>query len=68
VRNTGVGDECNIESWVLVLDELLQLCDFPDLLVCEDLTLLVSINYHSSGIITAIFETRETCKGRGRVS
>ena len=61
MRNTGMEDECDIESWVLVLDELLQLCDFSDLLVCEYLTLLVTVDYHSSGIISTIFEARETC-------
>ena len=44
VCNTGVRVEDLGEIWLLLLNELLQLCDLADLLERKDLVLLVAIN------------------------
>lgn len=61
-------NECSIKLWGLVLDELLQLCDLSNFLVCEYLVLLVSIDNHSRGIISTVFEARKTCEKGAAVS
>jgi hypothetical protein len=57
VCNTGVRVEDLGEIWLLVLNELLQLCDLADLLECKDLILLVAINSKTSGVVAAVFES-----------
>jgi hypothetical protein len=47
------------QVWLLLCNELLQLCDLADFLECEDLVLLVAIDCQTSGIVAAIFESRK---------
>jgi hypothetical protein len=57
VCNTAVRIEDLLEIWLGLLNELLQLGNLANLLVCEDLILLVSINTKTCRIITTVFET-----------
>lgn len=54
VCNTGVRVKDLCEIWLLVLDELLELCDLAHLLVCEDLVLLVTVDGETGGVVTAV--------------
>jgi hypothetical protein len=62
VCNTSVGIEDLVKIWLLLLDELLQFCNFANLLECKDLVLLVSIDGKTSRIVTTVFETGKTCR------
>jgi hypothetical protein len=62
VCNTSVGIEDLVKIWLLLLDELLQLCNFANLFKCKDLVLLVSIDGKTSRIVTTVFETGKTCR------
>ena len=47
------------EIWLLVLNELLELCHLADLLESENLVLLVSIYGQTSRVVATVFETGE---------
>jgi len=64
-RPSGVCDTCMRvedlgEIWLLILDELLQFGNFANLLECKDLVLLVTIDCKTCGVISSIFQSRET--------
>jgi hypothetical protein len=48
------------EIWLLILDELLQFGNLANLLECEDLVLLVTIDCNTGGVISSVFQSRET--------
>lgn len=48
VCDTNVGIEDLCEVWLLLLDELLELCDLANFLECENLVSLVSVDCQTS--------------------
>jgi len=48
VCNTGMGVKDFCEIWFLLLDELLELCDFAHLFECENLVSLVTVDCQTS--------------------
>ncbi len=59
VRNTCVGIEDFCEIWLLVLDELLQLCNLANLLERKHFILLVTVNGEACGVVSSILESGE---------
>ena len=62
---SGVCDTCvRIEDlgkiWLLILDELLELCNLADLLESKDFVLLVSIYSQTSRVVATVFESGES--------
>jgi hypothetical protein len=60
VCNTCVGVEDLCEVWLLVLDELLQLCHLANLLISKDLILLVAVDCEASRVVPAVLEPGKT--------
>jgi len=60
VSNTAMGHVGSIGVGLGLVDQLLQLRNFSDLLVGKNLTLLVTVYSHSGGIIATVFEAGET--------
>ena len=63
-RPSGVCNACVRikdlgEIWLLVLNELLELCHLADLLESENLVLLVSIYGQTSRVVATVFEPGE---------
>ena len=50
-----VEDLCHVQS--RLVDELLELCDFPNLFEGIDLVLFVAVDGQAGGIIPTVFET-----------
>jgi hypothetical protein len=59
VCNTCVRIEDLCEIWLLVLDELLQLCNLANLLERKHFILLVTIHCKTCGVVSSIFESGE---------
>ena len=59
VCNTGVGIEDLCEIWLLVLDELLQLCNLANFLERKYFILLITIHGETCRIVSSIFESGE---------
>jgi hypothetical protein len=57
VCNSCVGIEDLCEIWLLVLDELLQLCHLAHLLESKHFILLVTIHSETSRVVSSIFES-----------
>ena len=55
VSNSCVGIEDLVEVEVGLVDELLERDDLADLLDCEHLVLLVTVNSETGGIVAAVF-------------
>ncbi len=64
VCNTCMGIEDLCEIWLLVLDELLQLCNLANLLECKHFILLVTVNSETGGVVSPILESREAIDER----
>ncbi len=60
VCNACVGIEDLCEIWLLVLDELPQLCHLANLLESKHFILLVSIHRETGRVVSSIFKPGET--------
>jgi len=60
MRNSSMRIEDLVKIWGLILNELLQLGNFADLLESKDLILLVTVDCQTGRVISSVLKTGES--------